>query len=128
MIDKTNYNLNIYWKSGKHNKADYLSKHHPVAHHSNVRRYYIYDPDNPKPYFSTDVNYFQAVEDNDDATNATELETDIKSDDETVHHSNCALSNSFTVAGEGVLISLGRFPVTNESRMPSIVPAPVSKY
>ena len=108
--------FNIYWKSSKHNKADYLSKHHPVDHHRNVRPHYIFDPANPKPYFDVDVNYFKPLEDSDDDTVATEPETDVDSDDATVptsnrrsrHQANCSLTSTLTCAGEGVLIALGR--------------------
>jgi len=35
---------NIYWKPGLFNKSDYYTKHHPIAHHQNVRPYYVFDP------------------------------------------------------------------------------------
>ena len=33
--------LRIYWRSGKLNYADYFTKHHPPAHHRNVRKEFI---------------------------------------------------------------------------------------
>ena len=30
-----------FWDKGKHNLADYHSKHHPPSHHQNMRKYYI---------------------------------------------------------------------------------------
>ena len=34
----------IYWEPGKHNLADYPTKHHSPAHHKRVRPIYLYDP------------------------------------------------------------------------------------
>jgi len=31
----------IYWRPGKLKYADYWTKHHPVAHHQEVRKYFI---------------------------------------------------------------------------------------
>ena len=31
----------IYWRPGKTNLADYFTKHHPPAHHRNVRGEYL---------------------------------------------------------------------------------------
>ena len=99
----------VYWRKGKGNKADYFSKHHPVAHHRNVRPYYVYNPDNPTPYYEADVNYFAPLMDDDDDTVATEPETDSEaeddlSDDEMVQASNCSQQSISSVyAGEGVL-------------------------
>ena len=31
----------IYWRPGKTNLADYFTKHHPPAHHVNVRTEYL---------------------------------------------------------------------------------------
>ena len=33
--------LRIYWRSGKLNHADYFTKHHPAAHHRNIRKEYL---------------------------------------------------------------------------------------
>ena len=33
--------LRIYWRSGKLNYADYFTKHHPPAHHRNVRKEFV---------------------------------------------------------------------------------------
>jgi hypothetical protein len=37
----------IYWEKGSGNRSDYHSKHHPPAHHINMRPIYLYSPDNP---------------------------------------------------------------------------------
>lgn len=34
--------FDIYWEPGKHNLADYPTKHHSGAHHKRVRRIYLY--------------------------------------------------------------------------------------
>ena len=34
--------LNIQWATGKTNKGDYTTKHHPTAHHQRVRPIYLY--------------------------------------------------------------------------------------
>lgn len=34
----------IHWKEGKHNLADYHSKHHAPAHHKKMRPVYLYEP------------------------------------------------------------------------------------
>jgi hypothetical protein len=31
----------FYWRSGKNNLADYFRKHHPLAHHHNVREDFL---------------------------------------------------------------------------------------
>ena len=89
----------VYWKPGKKNKSDYFSKHHPVAHHRNVRPNYIYDPANPKPYYDPSANYYASLSDDDD----TEPETDVDSDSETVETSNRSRRVRFMDTGEGVL-------------------------
>ena len=33
----------VYWEPGKHNLADYPTKHHPGSHHQLVRSIYLYD-------------------------------------------------------------------------------------
>jgi hypothetical protein len=33
--------FHIHWKKGLENKADYVTKHHPVKHHQNVRSTYV---------------------------------------------------------------------------------------
>ena len=33
--------LRIYWRSGKLNLADYFTKHHPAAHHRNMRKEFL---------------------------------------------------------------------------------------
>ena len=33
--------LRFYWRSGKLNYADYFTKHHPTAHHRNIRREFL---------------------------------------------------------------------------------------
>ena len=35
----------VYWAPGKHNLADYFTKHHPAIHHQAVRRYYLHTPE-----------------------------------------------------------------------------------
>ena len=100
--------FNIYWKAGKHNKADYVSKHHPVEHHRNVHPHYVFDPSDPESYYSVDVNYFKPLDDSNSDTVATAPKTESDSDDDTVHHSNCSLAKSLALAGESVLIPLGR--------------------
>lgn len=37
----------VYWKPGKGNLADYVTKHHPASHHINMRPYYIHGPKSP---------------------------------------------------------------------------------
>ena len=42
----------ILWKKGSLNKADYFTKHHPAAHHRQIRSSYLHIPnDNTKNYF-----------------------------------------------------------------------------
>ena len=104
---------NIYWRPGKGNKSDYYTKHHPVAHHRNVRPYYVFDESQPEKYYAPDANYYAALDpDKDDDTAATEPETDYESDSdaETVVASNCSHTNIMTHsrAGEGVLKTQSR--------------------
>eukprot|EP00804_Cyclotella_cryptica_P017382 CCRYP_020242-RA/>CCRYP_020242-RA protein AED:0.46 eAED:0.46 QI:0/-1/0/1/-1/0/1/0/117 len=33
--------FHIYWRPGKLNYADYWTKHHPAAHHQNIRQEFI---------------------------------------------------------------------------------------
>ncbi len=33
--------IRVFWDKGVHNDADYLTKHHPVSHHSAIRSHYI---------------------------------------------------------------------------------------
>ena len=35
--------FDIYWEPGKHNLADYPTKHHTGTHHAAVRPIYLYD-------------------------------------------------------------------------------------
>ena len=35
--------FNIFWEPGKHNLADYPTKHHSGAHHRAVRPFYLYN-------------------------------------------------------------------------------------
>ena len=106
---------NVYWRRGQGNKSDYYTKHHPVAHHRNVRPYYIYDPDQPEKYYDPNVNYYDPLqEDSDDDTSATEPETDSEiendfSDVDTIVASNCSQQFIRPVsAGEGVSITQSR--------------------
>ena len=105
----------LYWKPGRFNKSDYYTKHHPVAHHRNVRPYYVFDPTQPDKYYSPEVNYYAPLDDSDDDTVATvpntdsESDTDDSSDEETIVTSNCSQHYSVTEgAGEGVLKSQSR--------------------
>jgi len=34
--------FNLHWGPGKHNSADYFSKHHPPAHHKIMRSNYLH--------------------------------------------------------------------------------------
>jgi predicted transposase YdaD len=44
--------FHIFWKRGIHNQADYFTKHHPAAHHQDIRSSYLYEPtDHSKNYF-----------------------------------------------------------------------------
>ena len=107
---------NVYWKPGCYNKSDYYTKHHPVAHHHrNVRPYYVFDPQQPDKYYSTQVNYYAPLDDSDDDTVDTvpttdsESDTDYSSDEETIVASNCSRQSSATGGvGEGVLKSQSR--------------------
>ena len=103
---------NVYWRPGRFNKSDYYTKHHPVAHHQNVRPYYVFDPDQPDKYYSTEVDYYAPLGDSDDdavgtvPTTDSESDTDFSSDEETIAASNCLNQSSVTGgAGEGVLKS-----------------------
>ena len=103
---------NIYWKPGKGNESDYYTKHHPVAHHRNVRPYYVFDETQPDMYNAPDVNFYAPLDKDDDGdTIMTEPETDSDPEDEsdvkTVMTSNCSHTKSMTTtsAGEGVLNS-----------------------
>jgi hypothetical protein len=51
--------FHVYWKPGKQNKADYFTKHHPVAHHRAIRSTYLYAATNPNK------NYFECLADDD---------------------------------------------------------------
>ena len=87
---------NVYWKPGRYNKSDYYTKHHPVAHHRNARPYYLFDPQQPEKYYSTQVNYYALLDDSDNDTVDTvpttdsESDTDYSSDEETIAASNCS--------------------------------------
>ena len=87
----------------------------PVAHHRNVRPYYVFDPQQPEKYYSTQVNYYAPLDDSDDDTVDTvpttdsESDTDYSSDEETIVASNCSRQSSATGGvGEGVLKSQSR--------------------
>ena len=110
--------FHVYWRRGQGNKADYYTKAHPVAHHHNVRKHYLFDPDNPEAYYDPKVNYYAPLcndDVSDDDTVATAPETDTESDvsvsdDETLVASNCSLIPRPASAGEGVLLSPTRAP------------------
>jgi hypothetical protein len=36
--------FHIFWKRGIHNRTDYFTKHHPAAHHQDIRSSYLYEP------------------------------------------------------------------------------------
>ena len=106
--------FNIYWRRGKGNKSDYFTKAHPVAHHRNLRPYYLFDKNNPEPYYDPKVNYYAPLQDDDDDTVATEPETDFESGSETDSDgsdgendvvSNCVRCIRPESAGEGVFLS-----------------------
>ena len=65
--DKIHANIyNVYWNSGKTNRADYFSKQHPTKHHIEMRPVYFYSPDNPEQnYFDNllthQVNWINAI-------------------------------------------------------------------
>lgn len=40
--------FNIFWEPGKHNLADYPTKHHLGSHHKKVRSIYLYGSDSPR--------------------------------------------------------------------------------
>jgi len=50
----------IKWQKGAQNKADYFTKHHPAAHHQQIRSSYLHSPSNPAR------NYFECLQDDDD--------------------------------------------------------------
>ena len=35
--------FNFFWQPGKHNHADYFTKHHPTVHHRQIRNKYVKD-------------------------------------------------------------------------------------
>ena len=39
--------FNIIWDPGKHNLADYYTKHHPGSHHKRVRPIYLFEEGSP---------------------------------------------------------------------------------
>ena len=47
----------IDWQSGKLNRADYFTKHHPASHHQQIRSVYLYHPADPTR------NYFDCLQD-----------------------------------------------------------------
>lgn len=78
----------IYWKKGRHNKADYYTKHHPSSHHQAIRPSVLHMNDRSKNYFEC----LQEQEDNEESNErnaAHSLTTDEQSD-----------------CGEGVLIPI----------------------
>jgi hypothetical protein len=52
--------FHVYWKPGKKNRGDYVSKHHPAKHHQAIRSSYLFDAASPKR------NYFDCLADDDD--------------------------------------------------------------
>jgi hypothetical protein len=55
--------FHIYWKAGRHNKADYFTKHHPASHHKAIRSAYLHEPQ-----ASPSRNFFECLRDADAAT------------------------------------------------------------
>ena len=77
--------------------------------------YYLFDPQQPDKYYSTQVNYYAPLDDSDDDTVDTvpttdsESDTNHSSDEETIVASNCSRQTSATGGvGEGVLKSQSR--------------------
>ena len=112
--DHNGLHVSVRSHPGKGNKSDYYTKHHPVAHHRNVRPYYVFDETQPDKYYSPDVNFYAPLEKYiADTDSMTEPETDSdldESDVETVLTSNCSHSKIMPTlrAGEGVLKSQSR--------------------
>ena len=48
---------NVYWKPGKINKADYVTKHHPPSKHTQKRPTYLYKPNYPISLLRGCVNH-----------------------------------------------------------------------
>jgi hypothetical protein len=63
----------VYWQPGAGNKADYFTKHHPTAHHRNMRPRYLYDKN--KPLHSR--NYYECLDDEDPDSSLPDLQTGI---------------------------------------------------
>ena len=40
--------IEVHWYPGTENLGDYVTKHHPPAHHRRVRKFYIYTDKTPK--------------------------------------------------------------------------------
>jgi hypothetical protein len=80
--------FHIYWRPGRHNKADYFTKHHPAHHHRAVRSSYLYDP-----VASRSRNYFECLQDQ-ESESVSLLATD-----------NSVIPVESSDCGEGVLIS-----------------------
>jgi len=50
--------FHVYWEAGRHNKADYFTKHHAAAHHRAIRSSYLHVPD-----AAHSRNYFECLQD-----------------------------------------------------------------
>jgi len=50
----------VHWKKGSLNKADYFTKHHPPAHHQQIRSAYLHNAD------SRSKNYFECLQESDE--------------------------------------------------------------
>ena len=85
--------FNIYWRKGSHNKADYMTKHHPASHHREIRSAYLHMPE------AANRNYFECLTDHED--NAPVTNTDF-------HNPPAVPTKDTYEGGEGVLISSRR--------------------
>lgn len=47
--------FHVFWKPGKTNRADYFSKHHPAAHHQEIRSSYLHERTAPS------ANYYACL-------------------------------------------------------------------
>jgi hypothetical protein len=54
----------IIWRKGKHNMADYVSKHHAASHHQAIRSAYVRSPTDAMDGASK--NYFQRLAEEDE--------------------------------------------------------------
>jgi hypothetical protein len=100
--------FHIFWKRGIHNRADYFTKHHPAAHHQDIRSSYLYEPaDRSK-------NYFECLQEQDSEMTKTPS-------CKITGNSPKSESKKIPDQGEGVLISNIRVP-------PNIVRDPNLSY